>query len=127
MPQPRSTNDPYDRYAPQRRYRKRIKYSQTPQCQRYQRQYFQANYTPAAQRRHHKFVAEFGEDIDRYPALTDREKEILALYYLLDADAELPAKGLSMREVGARLGITKQRVEQIKSNAIKKLRAAKAS
>jgi RNA polymerase sigma factor (sigma-70 family) len=72
-------------------------------------------------------VAEFGEDIDRYPALTDREKEILALYYLLDADAELPAKGLSMREVGARLGITKQRVEQIKSNAIKKLRAAKAS
>jgi DNA-directed RNA polymerase specialized sigma24 family protein len=52
--------------------------------------------------------------------LSDREKEVLRLRYGLGADREY-----TLEEIGRRLSVTRERVRQIESRALQKLRAAK--
>ena len=50
--------------------------------------------------------------------LTPRERKILNLYYGLDEGSE----GLTLEEIGARLGVTRERIRQIRERAFEKLR-----
>ena len=52
--------------------------------------------------------------------LSDREKEVLRLRYGLGADREY-----TLEEIGKRLQVTRERVRQIESRALQKLRATK--
>jgi RNA polymerase primary sigma factor len=52
--------------------------------------------------------------------LSDREKEVLRLRYGLGADREY-----TLEEIGRRLSVTRERVRQIESRALQKLRATK--
>jgi RNA polymerase primary sigma factor len=52
--------------------------------------------------------------------LSDREKEVLRLRYGLGADREY-----TLEEIGKRLAVTRERVRQIESRALQKLRASK--
>ncbi len=52
--------------------------------------------------------------------LSDREKEVLRLRYGLGADREY-----TLEEIGKRLSVTRERVRQIESRALQKLRATK--
>jgi len=52
--------------------------------------------------------------------LSDREKEVLRLRYGLGADREY-----TLEEIGKRLSVTRERVRQIESRALQKLRSAK--
>jgi RNA polymerase primary sigma factor len=52
--------------------------------------------------------------------LSDREREVLRLRYGLGADREY-----TLEEIGRRLSVTRERVRQIESRALQKLRAAK--
>ena len=52
--------------------------------------------------------------------LSDREKEVLRLRYGLGADREY-----TLEEIGRRLSVTRERVRQIESRALEKLRATK--
>jgi RNA polymerase primary sigma factor len=52
--------------------------------------------------------------------LSDREKEVLRLRYGLGQDREF-----TLEEIGRRLSVTRERVRQIESRALQKLRSAK--
>jgi RNA polymerase sigma factor (sigma-70 family) len=52
--------------------------------------------------------------------LTDREKEVLRLRYGLGQEREF-----TLEEIGRRLSVTRERVRQIESRALQKLRTAK--
>ena len=52
--------------------------------------------------------------------LTDREKEVLRLRYGLGTDREH-----TLEEIGKHLSVTRERVRQIESRALQKLRSAK--
>ena len=58
------------------------------------------------------------EDVfDRY--LTERERKILYLYYGFDDGEER-----SLEEIGALLGVKRERIRQIRNRALEKLREA---
>ncbi len=52
--------------------------------------------------------------------LSDREREVLSLRYGLGTDREY-----TLEEIGRRLSVTRERIRQIESRALQKLRAAK--
>lgn len=62
-----------------------------------------------------------GELRDLLSGLSDREREVLRARYGLDGEAE------SLREVARKLGVSAERVRQIESRALGKLRAAAAT
>ena len=53
-------------------------------------------------------------------ALDDREQKIIVSRFGLDYNQE----PLTLKEVGAELGVTKERIRQIEARALNKLRAA---
>lgn len=55
-----------------------------------------------------------------FNVLTDREKEVVRLYYGIDEDANY-----TLTEIGSRMSITRERVRQIKDIALKKLKRSK--
>lgn len=55
-----------------------------------------------------------------FRVLTDREKEVVRLYYGIDEDANY-----TLTEIGSRMSITRERVRQIKDIALKKLKRSK--
>jgi RNA polymerase primary sigma factor len=62
------------------------------------------------------------EEVERALApLTDREKEVLRLRYGLGTDREY-----TLEEIGRRLSVTRERVRQIESRALQKVRATKS-
>ena len=65
--------------------------------------------------------SDLSNEVERALApLSDREKEVLRLRYGLGADREY-----TLEEIGKRLSVTRERVRQIESRALQKLRAAK--
>jgi RNA polymerase primary sigma factor len=65
--------------------------------------------------------SDLSNEVERALApLADREKDVLRLRYGLGADREY-----TLEEIGKRLGVTRERVRQIESRALQKLRAAK--
>lgn len=50
--------------------------------------------------------------------LTDQENRVIGLYYGIDVDADL-----NLKEIGSIVGLSKERVRQVKENALAKLRA----
>jgi RNA polymerase primary sigma factor len=63
------------------------------------------------------------DEVERAMApLTEREREVLRLRYGLGLDREL-----TLEEIGRRLSVTRERVRQIESRALGKLRAARNS
>jgi RNA polymerase primary sigma factor len=65
--------------------------------------------------------SDLANEVERAMApLSDREKEVLRLRYGLGADREY-----TLEEIGRRLSVTRERVRQIESRALQKLRAAK--
>ncbi|HEY3158790.1 MAG TPA: sigma-70 family RNA polymerase sigma factor, partial [Vicinamibacterales bacterium] len=64
---------------------------------------------------------DLANEVERAMApLSDREKEVLRLRYGLGTDREH-----TLEEIGRRLSVTRERVRQIESRALQKLRAAK--
>ena len=57
--------------------------------------------------------------LDLFAPLSDREKEVLRLRYGLGTDREY-----TLEEIGQRLSVTRERVRQIESRALQKVRAA---
>jgi len=55
-------------------------------------------------------------------ALEPREERILRLYFGLDCP-----EALTLEQIGAQLGLTRERIRQIKEKALAKLRAAQGS
>jgi RNA polymerase primary sigma factor len=65
--------------------------------------------------------SDLSNEVERALApLSDREKEVLRLRYGLGADREY-----TLEEIGKRLSVTRERVRQIESRALQKLRVAK--
>jgi RNA polymerase primary sigma factor len=65
--------------------------------------------------------SDLSNEVERALApLSDREKEVLRLRYGLGADREY-----TLEEIGKRLSVTRERVRQIESRALQKLRTAK--
>jgi RNA polymerase primary sigma factor len=65
--------------------------------------------------------SDLSNEVERALApLSDREKEVLRLRYGLGADREY-----TLEEIGKRLAVTRERVRQIESRALQKLRSAK--
>jgi len=65
--------------------------------------------------------SDLGNEVERALApLSDREKQVLRLRYGLGADREY-----TLEEIGRHLSVTRERVRQIESRAMQKLRAAK--
>ena len=65
--------------------------------------------------------SDLGNEVERAMApLSDREKEVLRLRYGLGTDREY-----TLEEIGRHLSVTRERVRQIESRALQKLRAAK--
>jgi RNA polymerase primary sigma factor len=65
--------------------------------------------------------SDLSNEVERALApLSDREKEVLRLRYGLGADREY-----TLEEIGKRLAVTRERVRQIESRALQKLRQAK--
>jgi RNA polymerase primary sigma factor len=54
--------------------------------------------------------------------LTDQEHRVIGLYYGIDVDADL-----NLKEIGTMVGLSKERVRQVKENALAKLRATELS
>jgi RNA polymerase primary sigma factor len=52
--------------------------------------------------------------------LTEQEHQIIGLYYGLDVDADL-----NLKEIGSMMGLSKERVRQVKESALAKLRASR--
>jgi RNA polymerase primary sigma factor len=66
---------------------------------------------------------QMAEEVERAMApLAEREREVLRLRYGLGLDREL-----TLEEIGRRLSVTRERVRQIESRALAKLRAARHS
>jgi RNA polymerase primary sigma factor len=66
---------------------------------------------------------QMAQEVERAMApLTEREREVLRLRYGLGLDREL-----TLEEIGRRLSVTRERVRQIESRALAKLRAARNS
>jgi RNA polymerase primary sigma factor len=66
---------------------------------------------------------QMADEVERAMApLTEREREVLRLRYGLGLDREL-----TLEEIGRRLSVTRERVRQIESRALAKLRAARHS
>jgi len=66
---------------------------------------------------------QMADEVERAMApLTEREREVLRLRYGLGLDREL-----TLEEIGRRLSVTRERVRQIESRALGKLRAARNS
>jgi RNA polymerase primary sigma factor len=66
------------------------------------------------------FEHALSEHIDAsFRALREREARILRLYYGLDRP-----EAMTLEEIGAMLGITRERVRQIKEKALARLRGA---
>ncbi len=66
---------------------------------------------------------QMADEVERAMApLTEREREVLRLRYGLGIDREL-----TLEEIGRRLSVTRERVRQIESRALAKLRAARNS
>jgi RNA polymerase primary sigma factor len=63
-----------------------------------------------------RFADESGEDIKQH--LTPRERKILALYYGLEDGAE----EMTLERIGALMGVTRERIRQIRERAFAKLR-----
>ena len=55
-------------------------------------------------------------------SLTERESEVISLYFGLNED-----RSYTLEEIGARFGLTRERVRQIKEKAIRRLRHASRS
>lgn len=53
-----------------------------------------------------------------FDTLTEREKKVISLYFGFDQN-----KDLTLEEIGKELGLTKERIRQIKECALKKMRA----
>jgi RNA polymerase primary sigma factor len=65
--------------------------------------------------------SDLSNEVERALApLSDREKEVLRLRYGLGADREY-----TLEEIGKRLSVTRERVRQIESRALQKLRSSK--
>ena len=65
--------------------------------------------------------SDLSNEVERALApLSDREKEVLRLRYGLGAEREY-----TLEEIGKRLSVTRERVRQIESRALQKLRTAK--
>jgi RNA polymerase primary sigma factor len=65
--------------------------------------------------------SDLANEVERALApLSDREREVLRLRYGLGADREY-----TLEEIGRRLSVTRERVRQIESRALQKLRAAR--
>jgi RNA polymerase primary sigma factor len=65
--------------------------------------------------------SDLSNEVERTLApLSDREKEVLRLRYGLGTDREY-----TLEEIGKRLSVTRERVRQIESRALQKLRATK--
>jgi RNA polymerase primary sigma factor len=65
--------------------------------------------------------SDLSNEVERAMApLTDREKEVLRLRYGLGQEREF-----TLEEIGRRLSVTRERVRQIESRALQKLRSAK--
>ncbi|MFA7124284.1 MAG: sigma-70 family RNA polymerase sigma factor, partial [Candidatus Delongbacteria bacterium] len=58
------------------------------------------------------------EEIDiALKSLTDKEKEVIMLYFGIDQD-----QPMTLEEIGDKFGLTRERVRQIKEKAIRRLR-----
>jgi len=65
--------------------------------------------------------SDLSNEVERALApLSDRDKEVLRLRYGLGADREY-----TLEEIGQRLSVTRERVRQIESRALQKVRAAR--
>jgi RNA polymerase nonessential primary-like sigma factor len=65
--------------------------------------------------------SDLANEVERALApLSDREREVLRLRYGLGADREY-----TLEEIGRRLSVTRERVRQIESRALQKVRASR--
>lgn len=62
------------------------------------------------------FIDTYGQPPQALEPLSSRERNVISLYFGLE-----DGKACTLEEIGSQLGISKQRVGQIKSNALKKI------
>lgn len=119
MPRPRKYNGLHDRQAA---------YHQTEKGKAAVKKYESSSRAKARKRRwwqEHKgtnhvdirqqFIDAYGEPNTVLNSLNEREKQIILLYFGLEGKAQ------TLEEIGSFMGISKQRVGQIKSGALKKI------
>lgn len=120
MPRPRKYNGLHDRQAAYHETDKGKasveKYESSDKARARKRRWWQENKgaEPLDMRQH--FIDTYGAVDTAITSLTERERQVISLYFgLFDG---LPN---TLEDIGIQIGISKQRVGQIKSNALKKL------
>jgi len=122
MPRPRKHDGLHDRQTAYHQTEKGKaaleKYENTERAKARKRRWWQENKSSQPVDLRQEFIDTYGQPYTAMKLLTERERQILSLYFGL-ADG----KPHTLDEIGTQMGISKQRVGQIKSAALKKIPA----
>lgn len=121
MPRPRKYKGLHDRQAAYHQTEKGReavkKYESSSEAKARKRRWWRENRGLYPVDRRQQFIDTYGELTMALASLDELEKQVISLYFGLDS------KPLTLEEIGTQIGISKQRVGQIKSGALKKILA----
>lgn len=122
MPRPRKYDGLHDRQAAYHETEKGKaaveKYESSDKARARKRRWWQEHKGTEPPNMRQQFIDTYGQVDTAVALLTERERQVISLYFgLFDG---LPN---TLEDIGTQIGISKQRVGQIKSNALKKLTA----
>lgn len=122
MPRPRKYDGLHDRQTVYHQTEKGKaaveKYENSERAKARKRRWWQENRGSAPVDLRQEFIDTYGQPCTALEPLTERERQIISLYFGLD-----DGKPHTLDEIGTQMGISKQRVGQIKSTALKKIPA----
>lgn len=92
------------------------KYESSEAAKARKRRWWQENRASESMDKQQKFLDAYGSTTAAFAPLNDQERYVVSLYFGLEGD-----KPLTLEEIGNLMGISKQRVGQVKSEALKKM------
>lgn len=124
MPRPRKYTGLHDRQAAYHQTQKGKaavkKYQSSEEAKAKKRLWWKENRGSEAVDRQQQFLDTYGPLTEALALLNGRERQAVSLYFGLDN-----SQPCTLEEIGIQMGISKQRIGQIKSNALKKMSTRK--
>jgi len=92
------------------------KYESSPRAKARKRRWWNENHSSAPVNRKQSFIDTYGEPKLALEGLKEREKQVLTLYFGLDG-----SQLRTLEEIGQLFNLSKERIRQIKSAALRKI------